>query len=92
MISWCRSIISVSDNGKIALDFIATSGLEENATIVILFPGLSGSSTDSYVICAYQGLVETGYRVIIMNCRGGAGSPLTSPNLTHAGSVGDARM
>ena len=87
-----RTIITVSDNGTIALDFIANPGLDEKAPTVILFPGLSGSSDDSYVICAYQELVKFGYRVIIMNCRGGANSPLTSPHFTHSGSVEDARM
>ena len=90
-----RACIQAKDGGTLALDFASAPWLEDDAPIVLILPGVAGSTEDMYVKSAAMELIrqESGrsYRAVIMNTRGSKSCPLTSAYLTHAGSTDDVR-
>ena len=80
----------------IALDFVSAPWVTDDSPIVVILPGLAGSSKDTYAKSAALGLSMQGgdnkaYRVVVVNTRGGKTCPLTTPYMTHAGSTDDVR-
>ena len=59
--------------------------------MLILFPGLTGGSGDSYVQHAVQAARAIGIRAAVFNSRGTADSPVLTPQFYSASFTGDAR-
>ncbi|KAJ7148121.1 Alpha/Beta hydrolase protein [Mycena crocata] len=82
------------------LDFapIETSNLDERSPIIVALPGLTGGSYEPYIraiLCPASTTVKSGglgYRVVVVNGRGCAGVPVTSPRLYTAGHTDDLRQ
>ncbi|KAJ7309417.1 AB-hydrolase YheT [Mycena albidolilacea] len=95
-----RKILRVSDGGTLGLDFapIDTSHLEDDSPVVVVIPGLTGGSHEAYIraILAPASTAVTkgglGYRVVVVNLRGCAGVPITSPRLYTPGHTDDFRL
>lgn len=88
-----RRVIMVPDGGIISLDIAERDEDEgkDRETIVFLH-GLTGGSQESYVRhCAKRILEGPGYRCVIVNFRGCANTPITSPQLYSASKTSDFR-
>jgi predicted alpha/beta-fold hydrolase len=59
--------------------------------VLILFPGLTGGSGDTYVQHAVQAARGRGIRACVFNSRGTADSPVTTPQFYSASFTGDAK-
>lgn len=89
-----REIVHMPDGGCVALDIEdlpASKQLPEDAPVLILLPGLTGGSEDSYVQHAVVHAREAGIRAIVFNSRGTSGSPVLTAQFYSASYTGDMR-
>lgn len=76
-----RELVHMPDGGTVALDsedLPAERRLPASAPVVILLPGLSGGSEDSYVQHAVLHAREAGIRAVVFNSRGTSDAPVTT--------------
>nr|VWO94912.1 Mitogen-activated protein kinase (EC [Ganoderma boninense] len=72
--------------------------LSDDTPIIVTFHGLTGGSNEAYVrsilapACASVEDGGLGYRAVVVNFRGCAGTPVTSEKLYHCGNTDDARQ
>ncbi|KAG8740273.1 hypothetical protein FRC10_004528 [Ceratobasidium sp. 414] len=83
----------VPDNGALALDFTAASNVAESSPVAVVLRGLTGGSHEHYIRALLADLTSpaVGFRAVIVNARGCAGAPVTSPRLYHGGTTDDLR-
>ncbi|KAK0551964.1 hypothetical protein OC845_001937 [Tilletia horrida] len=87
------------DGGLISLDITAFEPEDESSTnpTLIVTHGLTGGSSESYVrsvlnpLCAPKNQGGKGYRAVVVNSRGCAHTPVTSPQLYSAAKTADVR-
>ncbi|CAH8362180.1 unnamed protein product [Eruca vesicaria subsp. sativa] len=87
-----RICISTEDGGVVSLDFPADLDLREERgmdTTVIIIPGTPEGSMDVSVRLFVKEALTRGVFPVVMNPRGCAGSPLTTPRLFTAGDSDD---
>lgn len=86
-----RECFRTKDNGTVALDWIAGDdrSLSPDSPTLILLPGLTGGSGDSYVRHMLVRARRKGWRVVVFNSRGCGNSPLTTPQFYSASFLGD---
>lgn len=83
--------------GEVSIDWVDPAKIggnaEEGSTekIVILAPGLTGCSRDSYMVVFTDILAKAGYKVACYNPRGRGGVPISSSFLYSAGYTEDFR-
>lgn len=93
-ITYEREILRMPDGGTVALDSqMRDNALElgEEAPILILLPGLTGGSGDTYVQHAVIHAKLAGIRAVVFNSRGTSGSPVTTAQFYSASFTGDLR-
>lgn len=79
----CREILTLEDGGQVGLDWLHPNGSEEEEDddptkpIVVILPGLTGSSTASYIKGFVLAAQEANFRVVVFNNRGIGGISLT---------------
>jgi len=78
-----RECLRVPDDGAVALDWVAGDDrvLPSDAPVLILLPGLTGGSDDTYVRHMLMRARSKGWRVVVFNSRGCAESPVTTPKV-----------
>ncbi|QRV78569.1 alpha/beta hydrolase family protein [Ceratobasidium sp. AG-Ba] len=95
-----RTLLGLPDGGTLGLDFTPRKEdrvLPPETPILVVLHGLSGGSHESYVrsilsqVCAPTSTGGLGYRAVVVNFRGCAGVPLTSPQFYSAGHTDDIR-
>ncbi|XP_057994279.1 embryogenesis-associated protein EMB8 isoform X2 [Hevea brasiliensis] len=88
-----RECIRTKDSGSIAIDWVAGDSrrLPPDSPVLILLPGLTGGSGDSYVRHLLVKARTKGWRVIVFNSRGCGDSPVTTPQFYSASFLGDMR-
>lgn len=89
-----RELVHMPDGGVVALDtedLPPSQQLPANAPVLILLPGLTGGSEDSYVQHAVVHAREAGIRAVVFNSRGTSASPVTTPQFYSASYTGDLR-
>ncbi|KAL4433399.1 hypothetical protein ABPG77_010252 [Micractinium sp. CCAP 211/92] len=89
-----REVVHMPDGGCVALDTEeAPPGkqLPEDAPVLILLPGLTGGSEDSYVQHAVVHAREAGIRAVVFNSRGTSGSPVQTAQFYSASFTEDMR-
>ncbi|KAG9128265.1 hypothetical protein FRC07_001906 [Ceratobasidium sp. 392] len=88
-----RKLIRVPDNGTLALDFSAAPNVTETSPIAVILHGLTGGSHEHYIRALLTDLTSSavGFRAVVVNARGCAGAPVTSPQLYHGGTTDDLR-
>jgi len=78
-VTYIREILSLPDGGELALDWVFNDqsqlSLEVRPTVVIL-PGLTGSSAESYICHMIIANCKLGFRSIVLNYRGNGGAEL----------------
>lgn len=65
--------------------------LPKNAPVLILLPGLTGGSEDTYVQHAVVHAREAGIRAVVFNGRGTSESPVTTAQFYSASYTEDMR-
>ncbi|KAI0082681.1 AB-hydrolase YheT [Panus rudis PR-1116 ss-1] len=100
-VEYDRTLLRTLDGGTIGLDFTPPQDqrmLPEETPIVVVLHGLTGGSHESYVrailapACTPIENGGLGYRGVVVNFRGCAGVPITSPQLYSAGHTDDIRV
>ncbi|XVE58153.1 hypothetical protein DITRI_Ditri04bG0147400 [Diplodiscus trichospermus] len=86
-----RECLQAKDGGTVALDWVVGDDrrLPPDSPILILMPGLTGGSQDSYIRHMLTTAKRRGWRVVVFNMRGCGGSPVTTPQFYSASFVGD---
>eukprot|EP01060_Flectonema_neradi_P008634 TRINITY_DN16164_c0_g1_i1.p1 TRINITY_DN16164_c0_g1~~TRINITY_DN16164_c0_g1_i1.p1 ORF type:complete len:400 (+),score=46.04 TRINITY_DN16164_c0_g1_i1:31-1230(+) len=77
--------------GTVSLDWVITQDTEPHRAIVIIVPGLTGSSDSSYVTKMALSLVMAGYQPVVYNPRGRGGIEITSAFMYSCGYTHDLR-
>ncbi|KAF9653105.1 AB-hydrolase YheT [Thelephora ganbajun] len=94
-----RKLLRAVDGGTLGLDFTPPhdEDVPDHAPIIVVTHGLTGGSHESYVRAILAPAVTPksegglGFRGIVVNFRGCAGVPITSPQLYSAGHTEDYR-
>ncbi|KAF9246540.1 AB-hydrolase YheT [Melanogaster broomeanus] len=95
-----RTFLRLKDGGTLGLDFtpVDDAHMPPDTPIVVVLHGLTGGSHESYVrailapTCRPVSEGGLGYRAVVINFRGCAGVPVTSPQLYSAGHTDDIRQ
>ncbi|KJA26310.1 hypothetical protein HYPSUDRAFT_133302 [Hypholoma sublateritium FD-334 SS-4] len=95
-----RTYLRLADGGTLGLDFTPAEGtmVKSDAPIIVIQHGLSGGSHEPYIrailsrACSPTDEGGLGYRAVVINFRGCAGVPLTSPLFYSAGATDDTRQ
>ncbi|KAL5056585.1 hypothetical protein RYX36_037267 [Vicia faba] len=89
-----RECLRTDDGGSVALDWVSGDErrLPRDAPLVILLPGLTGGSEDSYVRHMLVRAATKAWRVVVFNSRGCGDSPVTTPQFYSASFLGDMRQ
>ncbi|KAE8690175.1 Embryoproteinsis-associated protein EMB8 [Hibiscus syriacus] len=88
-----RECLRAKDGGSVSLDWVSGDHrrLPADSPILILLPGLTGGSQDSYVRHMLSTANSKGWRVVVFNSRGCGESPVTTPQFYSASFLGDTR-
>ncbi|KAJ7594733.1 Alpha/Beta hydrolase protein [Mycena floridula] len=95
---YSRTYIQLVDGGTLGLDMTPAKELPETTPIIVVMHGLTGGSYEAYLravlapACSPVSKGGLGYRAIVVNFRGCAGVPLTSPQFYSAGWTNDLRQ
>lgn len=99
-IKFRRECLRMEDGGTVALDWpiIGEAGCEtvvthvgQSSPVLILLPGLTGGSNDTYVRHLLIRAKRRGWNVVVFNSRGCADSPVTTPKFYSASFTEDTR-
>ncbi|KAJ0962146.1 hypothetical protein J5N97_029974 [Dioscorea zingiberensis] len=88
-----RECLRTPDDGAVALDWVAADDrrLPFESPVLILLPGLTGGSGDTYVRHMLVRARSMGWRVVVFNSRGCGDSPVTTPQFYSASFTDDLR-
>ncbi|XP_040920796.1 phospholipase ABHD3-like isoform X3 [Toxotes jaculatrix] len=89
-----NELIRTVDGGQILLDWVdnqASAAYPESSTrpTVLILPGLTGNSRQSYVLHAISQATRRGYRCVVFNNRGVGGEELLTPVTYCAANTSD---
>jgi len=89
-IEYTREVFTVKDGGQVGLDWTRDEGADLTKPIVLILPGLTGSSQSEYVRSFVNvALDEVGARCVVFNFRGRGGLTLKSPRTYCAANSED---
>jgi len=100
-VAYDRRILRTKDGGTLGLDFTPPPSdrvLPDETPIIVVLHGLTGGSHESYVRAILAPAVMPvdqgglGYRAVVVNFRGCAGVPLTTPQLYSSCHTDDIRQ
>lgn len=100
-VTFKRECLRMQDNGSVALDWPVGGAdcemgpdycTQEGSPVLILLPGLTGGSGDTYVRHLLVRARKCGWNVVVFNSRGCADSPVTSPQFYSASFTEDLRQ
>ncbi|XP_039141968.1 embryogenesis-associated protein EMB8 [Dioscorea cayenensis subsp. rotundata] len=86
-----RECLRTPDDGAVALDWVAADDrlLPFESPVLVLLPGLTGGSGDTYVRHLLVRARSMGWRVVVFNSRGCGDSPVTTPQFYSASFTDD---
>uniref|UniRef100_A0A673C1J9 Phospholipase ABHD3 n=1 Tax=Sphaeramia orbicularis TaxID=375764 RepID=A0A673C1J9_9TELE len=93
-VTYRNELIRTVDGGQISLDWVdnqTSVNYRESSTrpTVLILPGLTGNSQQSYVLHAIRQATSRGYRCVVFNNRGVAGEELLTPVTYCAANTSD---
>jgi len=91
-----RRCLILSDGGLISLDFAAdpaseAKALPDDAPVLVILPGLTSGSHDTYPQWAAWSARRRGFRPVVFNARGTSNSPVATPQFYSASHTEDLR-
>ncbi|KAF0683104.1 Aste57867_24792 [Aphanomyces stellatus] len=96
-IEYERQTVGLSDGGIVTLDWTSPPGVPRSeinrpdVPTVVIFHGLTGGSGDNYVCIVVDKLIRQGWRVVVMNARGCAQTPVLTARLFCGAYTNDVR-
>uniref|UniRef100_A0A2M4ARU7 Putative phospholipase abhd3 n=1 Tax=Anopheles triannulatus TaxID=58253 RepID=A0A2M4ARU7_9DIPT len=87
-IDYRREVLTLSDGGEVALDWME-QGCDPEAPIIIILPGLTGESQAEYIKCLVTAANRIGIRTVVFTNRGLGGVALKTPRLYCASNCDD---
>lgn len=75
-VNYTSEHIEIPDGGRLRLDWASASN-ESTKDIVLILPGLTGTSDDNYILHLVVTARDLGFRVVVMNHRGSVTPPMT---------------
>eukprot|EP00826_Nyctotherus_ovalis_P022191 TRINITY_DN1727_c0_g1_i16.p1 TRINITY_DN1727_c0_g1~~TRINITY_DN1727_c0_g1_i16.p1 ORF type:complete len:269 (-),score=76.14 TRINITY_DN1727_c0_g1_i16:48-854(-) len=88
-------MVQLEDRGQISVDWIECPNVEkvfnEKTPIVVFLPGLTGDRHCGYSKALIREIARRKFKPVILNHRGCARTPLTTPKFYSADTIGDAR-
>uniref|UniRef100_A0A3B4UTJ2 Phospholipase ABHD3 n=1 Tax=Seriola dumerili TaxID=41447 RepID=A0A3B4UTJ2_SERDU len=93
-VAYRNELIRTDDGGQISLDWVdnqASAAYPKSSTrpTILILPGLTGNSKQSYVLHAISQATRRGYRCVVFNNRGVAGEELLTPVTYCAANTSD---
>jgi len=89
-IKYAREVLTLSDGGQVGLDWTREANEDPSKPIVLILPGLTGSSQSEYVKSFVNvAQDEVGARCVVFNFRGRGGISLKSPRTYCAANSDD---
>lgn len=88
-----RECLRTQDGGVVSLDWVSGDDrlLPPHSPLLILLPGLTGGSQDSYVRHMLLRAKSKGWRVVVFNSRGCGDGPVITPQFYSASFTEDLR-
>ncbi|XP_059662142.1 embryogenesis-associated protein EMB8 [Cornus florida] len=88
-----RVCLRTKDDGAVSLDWVSGDDdqLPPDSPVLILLPGLTGGSEDTYVRHMLVRARSKGWRVVVFNSRGCGDSPVITPQFYSASFIEDLR-
>ena len=94
-----REVLDMPNGGHVTLDWQHSVGesrrsaavLPDGKPLLLLLSGIAGGSGDPYVQHLVADATDAGFKVVCMNARGCANSPVTSPQFYSASWTQDVR-
>ncbi|KDO35075.1 hypothetical protein SPRG_01139 [Saprolegnia parasitica CBS 223.65] len=93
-VKYKREILSLSDGGIVSLDWAQHPNGDtygHDHPTVLLLHGLTGGSSEIYIRMTAVKLMQAGWRVVVMNARGCAKTPVVTAKLFCAAYTQDVR-
>uniref|UniRef100_A0A1I7XZY2 Hydrolase_4 domain-containing protein n=1 Tax=Steinernema glaseri TaxID=37863 RepID=A0A1I7XZY2_9BILA len=88
-----REIVTFEDGGELGVDWLHSDDLTDTSPIVLLLPGITGSTHDSsYILHVVLECQRLGYRAVVVNPRGLGGVPLKTPKTYNAAVTDDLEV
>ncbi|ESO99164.1 hypothetical protein LOTGIDRAFT_226275 [Lottia gigantea] len=92
-VQYRSELIYTADGGQIKLDWAENDSNQifnkEVRPTILLLPGLTGSSNESYILHMVTNAMNLGYRCVVFNNRGVGGSRLLTPRTYCAANTED---
>ncbi|RUS81417.1 hypothetical protein EGW08_010801 [Elysia chlorotica] len=95
-VDYVGELIKCPDGGLIKLDWVENDDngkhSKETRPTILMLPGLTGNSMESYILHMVEDVTALGYRSVVFNNRGTCGTPLKTPRTYCAANTEDTAL
>lgn len=95
-VDYTGEYIKCPDGGVIKLDWVENDENSEHPRktrpTILMMPGLTGNSSETYILHMVEDVTALGYRAVVFNNRGTCGTPLKTPRTYCAANSEDTAL